>query len=395
MSLLSRAQAFGLSSVARLAAARSFSSAAAAITPNPSITSSGVVIADSNLLVKDEAAVFDNPELAHIENRETVRLNLFQSVNNALSTALETDESAIIFGEDVQFGGVFRCTIDLADKFGKDRVFNTPLCEQGIAGFGIGAAAMGATAIAEIQFADYIFPAFDQLVNEAAKYRYRSGGMFDVGGLTVRTPCGAIGHGGHYHSQSPEAFFTHCAGIKVVMPRSPIQTKGLLLAAIRDKNPVVFLEPKLLYRAAVEPVPVADYELPLGKAEVLRKGKDVTVVGWGSQMYVLEAAADMAREQLGVEVELIDLRTISPWDVDTIEASVNKTGRLIVSHEAPLTSGFAAEISSTILERCFLRLEAPIQRVCGWDTPFPLIFEPYYVPDKLRNFEAIKKVMDF
>jgi len=350
---------------------------------------------ESLLLKTNPEQVFQSPELAHLKGGSLKKMNLFTSINNAMSIALETDETAVVFGEDVAFGGVFRCTIDLLDKFGKDRVFNTPLCEQAIAGFGIGLSAMGATAIAEIQFADYIFPAFDQLVNEAAKYRYRSGGMFDVGGLTIRTPCGAVGHGAHYHSQSPEAYFAHTPGLKVVMPRGPTQAKGLLLASIRDRNPVIFMEPKILYRAAVELVPEEDYELPLGKAEIIREGKDVTVVGWGSQLYVLENAIKMAEEKLGVSCELIDLRTISPYDFETIEKSVNKTGRLVVSHEAPITAGFAAEIASRVADKCFLRLEAPVQRVCGWDTPFPLIFERFYIPDKFRNFEAIKKVIEY
>ncbi|CAG8473423.1 13_t:CDS:2 [Acaulospora colombiana] len=299
---------------------------------------------------------------------ETKKMNMFQSINDAMSIALATDETAVIFGEDVAFGGVFRCTLGLSETFGKDRVFNTPLTEQGIVGFGIGMAAMGHTAIAEIQFADYIFPAFDQIVNEAAKYRYRSGGLFNVGGLTVRAPCSAVGHGGHYHSQSPEGYFAHTPGIKIVMPRSPIQAKGLLLASIRDQNPVLYFEPKILYRAAVEQVPVGDYELPLGKAEVLKPGKDVTVVGYGSQIYVLENAIQMAEKAIsGLSCELIDLRTLLPWDVDTIAKSVDKTGRLIIAHEAPQTSGLAAEIATSIMERCFLRLEAPIQRVCGWE----------------------------
>ncbi|KAJ9060572.1 hypothetical protein DSO57_1029402 [Entomophthora muscae] len=271
-----------------------------------------------------------------MEYGETIKMNYFTAVNDALAIALATDETALVFGEDVAFGGVFRCTSGLAEKFGKDRVFNTPLTEQGIAGFGIGVASMGHTAIAEIQFGDYIFPAFDQLVNEAAKYRYRSGGIFDVGGLTIRSPISAVGHGGAYHSQSPEAFFPHASGLKVVIPRSPIQAKGLLLASIRDRNPVLFFEPKILYRSAVEHVPVGDYELPLGKAEVLKQGNDVTVLGWGSQIYALENAIQMAEAKLpGLSCELIDLRTIYPWDVATIEASVNKTGRLVVAHEAP------------------------------------------------------------
>lgn len=326
---------------------------------------------------------------------EVKRMNLFQSLTDAMDIILSTDESAVIFGEDVAFGGVFRCTVGLRDKYGRDRVFNTPLSEQGIVGFGIGVATAGATAIAEIQFADYIFPAFDQLTNEAAKFRYRTGNLFDCGKLTVRTPCGAVGHGALYHSQSVEAFFSHIPGIKVVIPRGPIQAKGLLLSSIRDPNPVIFLEPKVLYRQAVEDVPVGDYELPLSKAEVIEEGSDITLVGWGTQVHILREVAKMAKDQLDVSCELIDLRTILPWDADTVEQSVLKTGRLMVAHEAPKTSGFGAEIASTIQERCFLSLEAPIQRVCGWDTPFPHIFEPFYIPDKWRCFEAIKKMLNF
>ncbi|KAF1334838.1 2-oxoisovalerate dehydrogenase subunit beta, mitochondrial, partial [Globisporangium splendens] len=326
--------------------------------------------------------------------RETVQMNMFTAINDAMRVAMTTDPSAVVFGEDVAFGGVFRCSVDLKDEFGADRVFNSPLCEQGIAGFAIGYASTGRTAIAEIQFADYIFPAFDQIVNEAAKFRYRSGGEFNCGKLTFRAPYGAVGHGGHYHSQSPEAYFTHTPGLKVVMPRNPIKAKGLLLASIRDPNPVVFFEPKALYRASVAEVPVGDYVENLGEADIVSRGSDVTVVGWGAQMRVLEEACAYA-EEVGISCELIDLQTIFPWDVDTIEQSVRKTGRLVVSHEAPQTGGFAAEIATTIQDRCFLSLEAPIQRVCGYDTPFPLVFEKYYVPDALKNFEAIKKVMDF
>ncbi|KAI8147030.1 thiamine diphosphate-binding protein [Fennellomyces sp. T-0311] len=355
-------------------------------------------VAYSHLLKRAPEEALRNPELAHISaiSGETRKMNLFQAVNDAMSIALATDDNAVVFGEDVSFGGVFRATTGLAEKFGKDRVFNTPLTEQGIAGFGIGMAAVGHTAIAEIQFADYIFPAFDQLVNEAAKYRYRSGNQFNVGGLTVRAPCSAVGHGGHYHSQSPEAYFAHCPGLKIVTPRSPIQAKGLLLASIRDRNPVIFFEPKNLYRAAVEEVPVADYELPLGKAEVVKRGKDVTVVGYGAQMYTLENAIQLAEKKMpGLSCELIDLRTLVPWDVETVVESVNKTGRLVIAHEAPKSSGMGAEIASTILERCFLRLEAPIQRVCGWDTPFPLVFEKFYMPSMIRCYDAIKKSVDY
>lgn len=320
---------------------------------------------------------------------------MFMAINDALRVALKTDESAVVFGEDVGFGGVFRCSTGLREEFGHARVFNTPLCEQGIAGFGIGYAAMGKTAVAEIQFADYIFPALDQIVNEAAKYRYRSGNQFHCGGLTIRAPYGAIGHGGHYHSQSPEAYFTHTPGLKVVIPRDPIQAKGLLLSCIRDQNPCLFFEPKALYRGSVGDVPVGDYTIPLGKAEIVQPGDDVTVLGWGAQVNVLAKACDAARDELGVSCELIDLRTILPWDVETVVDSVKKTGRLVVSHEAPKTSGFAAEVAATVQDKCFVYLEAPVQRVCGYDTPFPLVFEKFYVPDHLKNFEAIKRAMDF
>jgi 2-oxoisovalerate dehydrogenase E1 component beta subunit len=321
-------------------------------------------------------------------------MNLFTAINDAMRVAMATDDTAAIFGEDVAFGGVFRCSVDLKEEFGADRVFNTPLCEQGIAGFAVGYAAMGRTAIAEIQFADYIFPAFDQIVNEAAKYRYRSGNQFDCGRLTFRSPYGAVGHGGHYHSQSPEAYFAHTPGLKVVMPRSPAQAKGLLLSCIRDDNPCVFFEPKALYRAAVEDVPTGDFTVPLGEAEVVQQGSDVTVVGWGAQVHVLQKACDMAAEA-GISCELIDLRTILPWDVETVVNSVSKTGRCVVSHEAPVTGGFGAEVAAKVQESCFLSLEAPIQRVCGLDTPFPLAFEKIYVPDALKNFEAIKKAVNY
>ncbi|KAF3691586.1 2-oxoisovalerate dehydrogenase subunit beta, mitochondrial [Channa argus] len=370
----------------------------------------------------------------------TQKMNLFQSVTSALDNTLANDPTAVIFGEDVAFGGVFRCTVGLRDKYGKDRVFNTPLCEQGIVGFGIGVAVAGATAIAEIQFADYIFPAFDQIVNEAAKYRYRSGNMFDCGNLTIRAPWGCVGHGSLYHSQSPEAFFAHCPGIKIVIPRGPVQAKGLLLSCIADKNPCIFFEPKILYRAAVEQVPVEPYTVPLSQAEILQEGSDVTLVAWGTQIHVMREVANMAQDKLGVSCEVVDLQTILPWDIETvckheetflwtlwlslvlhkqdsfhswnfkvkmgdglvcgfegteIYDSVVKTGRLLISHEAPVTGGFAAEISSTVQEECFLNLEAPITRVCGYDTPFPHIFEPFYIPDKWKCFDAIKRMINY
>lgn len=321
------------------------------------------------------------------------KMNLYAAVNDALHTAMATDNKTLCFGEDVAFGGVFMCSRGLLERFGKDRVFNTPLSEQGIVGFAIGAAAEGYRPVAEIQFADYIFPAFDQITNEAAKYRYRSGGAYDAGGLTIRTPYGAVGHGGHYHSQSPEAFFTHVPGIKVVMPSGPREAKGLLLASIRDPNPVVFFEAKMLYRTAVEEVPEEDYEIPLGKARVVQQGSDITLVGWGQQVRVLELAAREVQERDGISCELIDLRTLLPWDAAAVEESVNKTGRLLVSHEAPITSGFGAEVISTITDRCFWKLEAPPARVCGYDIPFPLVFEPLYLPTARRIADSIRQTM--
>ncbi|WP_151669883.1 alpha-ketoacid dehydrogenase subunit beta [Nitrincola schmidtii] len=317
------------------------------------------------------------------------KMNLLQAINNALDIALSSNEKALCFGEDVgHFGGVFRATSHLQEKYGKHRCFNTPLTEQGIVGFANGLAAQGMTAIAEIQFADYIFPAFDQIVNETAKFRYRSGNEFNVGGITIRTPYGGGINGGHYHSQSPEAYFTHTPGLKVVVPRNPEQAKGLLLAAIRDPNPVIFFEPKRIYRASVGEVPDEDYQLPLGKAEVVREGTDITLVAWGAQMEAIEKAADLA-EKDGISCELIDLRTLLPWDRDTLAESVKKTGRLIINHEAPKTSGFGAEIAAAIQEACFLHLESPILRVTGLDTPFPLALEKEYLPDHLKTYEAI------
>ncbi|WJG07672.1 alpha-ketoacid dehydrogenase subunit beta [Aliiglaciecola sp. LCG003] len=324
-----------------------------------------------------------------------IKMNMLQAVNSALITVMEADQTAMVFGEDVgHFGGVFRATSNLQEKFGKGRCFNTPLTEQGIIGFANGLASQGSTAIAEIQFADYIFPAFDQIVNETAKFRYRSGGQFTCGSLTIRTPYGGGIAGGHYHSQSPEAYFAHTPGMKIVVPRNPYQAKGLLLASIRDDNPVLFMEPKRLYRASVGEVPEEDYELPLGKAEVTKQGSDITLLAWGAQMEILEQAAAMA-EKDGISCEIIDLRSILPWDAETICESVMKTGRLLINHEAPLTGGFASEIAATVQEKCFLYLESPISRVCGLDTPYPLAHEKEYMPDHLKTYEAIKRSVNF
>jgi len=325
----------------------------------------------------------------------TTRMNLLQAVNGALDTAMAMDPRVVCLGEDVgRFGGVFRATSNLQDKHGSLRCFNTPLTEQGIAGFAIGLAAQGSIAVAEIQFADYIFPAFDQIVNEAAKFRYRSGDQFNCGGLTIRTPYGGGIDGGLYHSQSPEAYFCHTPGLKVVMPSNPYQAKGLLLAAIRDPNPVIFFEPKAIYRASTGEVPDQDYELPLGVAQVVQQGTDISLLGWGAQMIQVNKAAELAAKQ-GISCEVIDLCTLLPWDRDTVVNSVRKTGRLVISHEAPLTGGFAGEIAATIQEHCFLSLEAPIARVTGLDTPFPLVHEKQYLPDYLKIMEAIKATVGY
>ncbi|CAH1400536.1 unnamed protein product [Nezara viridula] len=326
---------------------------------------------------------------------ETTKLNMFQAIGNAMDLALEKDQSAVLFGEDVAFGGVFRCSMGLQKKHGKDRVFNTPLCEQGIVGFGIGLAVAGSTAIAEIQFADYIFPAFDQIVNEAAKYRYRSGGMFDCGRLTIRAPCGAVGHGALYHSQMPEAYFAHTPGLKIVIPRGPVKAKGLLLSCIEDKDPCIFFEPKVLYRAAVEEVPKQAYKLPLGKAEIVVPGNHVTLIGWGTQVHVLCEVAEIAKNSHGISCEVIDLMTILPWDSETVFNSAKKTGRIIIAHEAPMTCGFGSELAASIQEDCFLHLEAPVRRVTGFDSPFPHIFEPFYLPDKWRCLDAVINIVKY
>ncbi|KAL8426245.1 hypothetical protein Efla_004206 [Eimeria flavescens] len=322
----------------------------------------------------------------------TTSMNLFTAINSAMHIALETDPTACVFGEDVAFGGVFRCSVDLRDKFGPQRVFNTPLSEQGIAGMAVGMAAVGYTAIAEIQFGDYIFPAFDQqIVNEAAKFRYRSGNSWNCGKLTFRSSWGAVGHGGLYHSQSPEAYFAHAAGLKIVIPRGPYQAKGLLLSCIRDQNPCVFFEPKALYRVATDEVPTGDYMLDLSKADIIKAGDHVTAVAWGTQVHRVLRAAQMVEKE-GINVEVIDLQTIVPWDIDTVVNSVKKTGRLLVSHEAQQTMGFAAEVATTVQEKCFFSLEAPIKRVTGYDTPFPLAYETFYLPDEYKLADAMKEL---
>jgi 2-oxoisovalerate dehydrogenase E1 component beta subunit len=324
--------------------------------------------------------------------------NLHSAVNSSLHHALKTDESVLLFGEDVAFGGVFRCSKGLSDEFGSARVFNTPLSEQGIVGFAIGCAAEGMKPVAEIQFADYVFPAFDQIVNEAAKFRFREGATGGhCGGLVIRMPCGSVGHGALYHSQSPESLFSHVPGMRVILPRSPAQAKGLLTAAILENNdPVIFMEPKILYRAAEEYVPRDAFALPLDKADVLKEGKDLTVISYGQPLYLCSAAIEaLEKEVKGLSIELIDLRAIYPWDRETILNSVNKTGRAVVVHESMLNAGVGAEVAATIQEGAFLRLEAPVARITGWTTHSPLVFEKLNVPDVARIYDGIKRTLDF
>lgn len=351
------------------------------------------------LLHHSSKSALSNVELpAEARNGTTSRINLFQAINSALAHALRSDPRVLLFGEDVAFGGVFRCSMNLASEFGDDRVFNTPLSEQGIVGFAVGAAVEGMKPIAEIQFADYVFPAFDQIVNEAAKIRYRAGTNADAqscGGLVIRMPAGGVGHGALYHSQSPESLFTHVPGVRVVIPRSPSQAKGLLLAAIASPDPVVFLEPKILYRAAVEHVPAEPYMLPLSKAEVLKEGKDVTIISYGTPLYTCQTAITAAEKDFNCSVELIDLRTIYPWDRQGVVTSVNKTGRCIVVHESMVNAGVGAEVAATVQEKCFLRLEAPVQRVAGWSTHAGLAYERFNIPDVTRVYDAIRKALQW
>jgi 2-oxoisovalerate dehydrogenase E1 component beta subunit len=306
-------------------------------------------------------------------------MNMVQAINDALRLEMRRDSRVVILGEDVgKVGGVFRVTQGLFDEFGDDRVIDTPLSEGGIIGAAIGMALYGLVPVPEIQFSDFIFPAYDQIVSELAKYRYRSGGEYPAK-IVIRTPVGGGIRGGHYHSQSPESLFIHVAGLKVVCPSNPADAKGLLLASIRDPDPVLFFEPKRIYRAAKGEVSEGDYTVPIGKAAVAREGRDVTVVAWGAMLYECLEAANQAAEQ-GVDVEVLDLRTLWPLDIDAVVASVKKTGRVVVVHEAPKTCGLGGEIVALINEKAFLHLEAPPARVTGFDTPFPYTLENEYLP---------------
>jgi 2-oxoisovalerate dehydrogenase E1 component beta subunit len=316
------------------------------------------------------------------------QMNMVQAINDGLRHEMKKDPRVVVMGEDVgKVGGVFRVTAGLYDEFGDDRVIDTPLSEGGIIGTAIGMALYGLVPVPEIQFADFIFPGYDQIVSELAKLRYRSGGEYPSK-LVIRTPVGGGIRGGHYHSQSPESLFIHVAGLKVVCPATPYDAKGLLLASIRDPDPVLFFEPKRIYRAAKGDVPEGDYTVPLSSARIAREGKHVTVIAWGAMLYEAMAAAEEAAKQ-GIETEIVDLRTLWPVDIDTVIASVKKTGRVVVVHEAPKTCGFGAELVALVNEKAFLHLEAPPVRVTGFDTPFPYTLEMEYLPLAHRILPAI------
>ncbi len=321
-------------------------------------------------------------------------MNIIQAVNDALRVEMRKDPDVVVLGEDVgKFGGVFRATQGLQEEFGADRVIDTPLAEGGIVGTAVGMALYGLKPVPEIQFADFIYPAFDQIVNEVSKYRYRSGGQYTCP-MVIRTPYGGGIKGGHYHSQSPEAFFVHTAGLKVVVPSSPYDAKGLLISAIRDPDPVLFFEPKRVYRAAKGDVPEGEYALPIGRAKVTREGTHVTVLAWGAMWHEADLAAREAAAE-GIECEVVDVRTLQPLDTETLVESVSKTGRAVVVHEAPRTCGFGAELAAILQERCFLHLEAPIRRVTGLDTPFPYTLEMEYLPRAPRILKAIHEVVAY
>jgi pyruvate dehydrogenase E1 component beta subunit len=319
-------------------------------------------------------------------------LNMVQAINLALIQEMEKDGRVLLLGEDVGAnGGVFRVTEGLQKRFGANRVVDTPLAESGIIGTAIGLAMGGLRPVPEIQFDGFLGPAYDQICSHAARMRTRTRGAFQVP-LTIRVPVGGGIHAPELHSDSPEAIYAHTPGLKVVMPSSPYDAKGLLIASIRDPDPVIFFEPKRIYRAFREEVPEDEYVLPIGKARTVCEGNELTVVSWGASV----VQCMQAIEKSGKSIELIDLRTIYPFDIEAVEASVRKTGRCVVVHEAPLTSGFGAEISARIMERCFLHLEAPVQRVAGFDTIMPYYkLELDYMPDAARIGRAIDDVMAY
>jgi 2-oxoisovalerate dehydrogenase E1 component beta subunit len=337
---------------------------------------------------------------------KTRPMTMIQALRSAMDIMLERDDNVVIFGQDVgYFGGVFRVTEGLQAKYGKTRVFDAPISEGGIVGAAVGMGAYGLRPVVEIQFADYFYPATDQIVSEAARLRYRSAGEF-IAPLTIRMPSGGGIYGGQTHSQSPEALFTHVSGLRTVMPSNPYDAKGLLIASIECDDPVIFLEPKRLYNGPfdghhdqpVTPwskhrlgnVPDGYYTVPLESASIFRPGSDLTVLAYGTMVFVSEVAA----RESGIDAEIIDLRSLWPVDIDTIVTSVKKTGRCVVLHEATLTSGFGAELTALVQEHCFYHLEAPIERVAGWDTPYPHAHEWAYFPSPQRVARAYRKVME-
>lgn len=334
------------------------------------------------------------------------QMNMIEAIRSAHDVMMDRDDSVVVLGEDVgYFGGVFRCTDGLQRKYGEHRVIDAPIAEGGIIGAAIGMGVNGLRPVAEIQFADYIYPGFDQIVSELARLRYRSAGEF-FSPVTIRTPCGGGIRGGQTHSQSPEALFAHISGIKTVMPSNPYDAKGLLIAAIESDDPVVFFEPKRVYNGPFDgdpekpavswashpkgEVPEGHYTVPIGEAEVARSGSEMTIITYGTLVHVAIAAA----KETGVDCEVIDVRTIAPLDVKTLADSVNKTGRCLVAHEATRFGGFGGEIAATIQRECFYHLEAPIRRVAGWDTPYPHAFEWQYFPGLKRMSAGIRSVME-
>jgi len=332
-------------------------------------------------------------------------MNMVEAIRSALDVMLDKDPNVIILGEDVgYFGGVFRCTDGLQRKFGEHRVIDAPIAEGGIIGAAIGMGINGLRPVAEIQFADYIYPGFDQIVSELARIRYRSSGDF-FSPVTIRTPCGGGIRGGQTHSQSPEAIFAHVTGIRSVMPSNPYDAKGLLISAIESDDPVVFFEPKRIYNGPFDgdpnkpavswashpkgEVPQGYYTVPLDRAEIVVAGDELTIVTYGTLVHVATAAA----EEVGVRAEIIDVRSLSPLDVTTLASSVNKTGRCLIAHEATRFAGYGAELAARIQKECFYNLEAPISRIAGWDTPYPHAFEWQYFPGKKRVANGIRKIM--
>lgn len=352
------------------------------------------------------ALALSNSDSTHVDTPKTKPMSMVQAINSAMDQCMERDPAVLVMGEDVgYFGGVFRCTEGLYEKYGAHRALDMPIAEGGIMATAIGMGVNGLRPVVEIQFADYIYPAIDQIISELARLRHRSGGEF-FSPVVVRAPSGGGIRGGQTHSQSPEGIFTHVCGLKTVMPSNPYDAKGLLISAIEDDDPVVFFEPKRIYNGPFDgnhhkagigwgkhplgQVPEEHYRIPLGKAATVREGRAVTVVAYGTMVHVAAAAIEAS----GIDAELIDLRTLLPLDTETLYESIEKTGRCVVIHEATRTSGFGAEVVAEIQEDCFWCLKAPIERVTGWDTPYPHAFEWEYFPSQERIIEALQRTLE-